>query len=286
MLPGEPQMGSEPHPPERYLERVARLDVRRVGALVMAPRGDLAVTRARNDKVLALAHAPGSRFYAVCSVHPADGTAALAEVDRVAAAGARALKLHPNTQQFDVADASVQAVVARAAAHRLPVLFDAYSPFDANQAGKFMMLALQTPEARLILAHAHGSRFLDLIAYEILARYPWWKRNVWIDLSATGPLFSASPFAEQFVWVCRKVGADRLLFGSDYPLDDPSTAVERVAALGFGPAELDALFYQNAAELFGFGDPPPTERGGGRARAVSPVPPGSRREDRPGAPRG
>lgn len=250
-------MGNAPHPPERYRELVQDLDVRHVGALVIAPRGDLERTRARNDRVLALARAPGTVYYAVCSVHPADGAAALTEIDRVAAAGARALKLHPNTQQFDVADPAVADVVARASQHHLPVLFDAYSPFDANQAGKFMMLAIQRPESRLILAHAHGSRFLDLIAYEILARYPWWRRNVWVDLSATGPLLSGGPFADQFVWVCRKVGVERLLFGSDYPLDDPKEAVTKIASLGFGADELDAIFYGNAAAMFGW-PPAPT----------------------------
>jgi uncharacterized protein len=96
-------------------------------------RGCLDRTRARNDRLLQLAKESGGFFYPVCSVHPADGRAALEEIDRVAADGAAWLKLHPNTQQFDVADPAVTGVVQKAAEHGLPVLFDAYSPGRLRQ---------------------------------------------------------------------------------------------------------------------------------------------------------
>jgi predicted TIM-barrel fold metal-dependent hydrolase len=83
--------------------------------------------------------------------------------------------------------------------------------------------------------------------------YPWWARKVWIDLSATAELLAGSPFADQFVWVLRKVGVDRLLFGSDFPLtSNPRRALDALVDLGFGPEELRAIAHDNAAELFGF----------------------------------
>lgn len=251
MLGPEPIMGEGPHAAEDYLREADGLDIRSIGALVMAPRGDIRLTREQNDFVLELSRKTKGRFYAVCSVHPSDGQNALDEIDRVAMQGAKCLKLHPNTQNFDVADPDVEKVVRKAAEKGLPLLFDAYSPFDANQPGKFIMLAMNVPDARIILAHAHGAHFLDLIVYDILARYPWWKRNVWVDISAIGPLLSGSPFAEQFRWVMRKVGVDRLLFGSDYPMDKPREAVEAIVKLGFEPQELHRIFFQNASELLG-----------------------------------
>lgn len=251
-MEGTPPLRSEPHRAADYLAKVRGLDVRHVGAVVIAPHDDLPETRARNDAVLALGRSSGGPFYPVCSVHPADGAKAFRELDRVARAGARCLKLHPNTQQLDVADPSVEAVVRRATRRGLPILFDAYSPFDAGQVGKFVLLAMKVPEARLILAHAHGPRFAELLVYDVLARYPWWRRNVWVDLSATAALLAGSPYAESFHWVLGKIGVDRLLFGSDYPLDDPTRAVDAVATLGFSRRELDQVFYHNAADLFGF----------------------------------
>jgi uncharacterized protein len=182
-------------------------------------------------------------------VHPFDGPGAAAELERVAAAGATWVKLHPNTQDFDVAAPEVTAVVEVATRLGLPVLFDANSPWDRNQPGKFIQLAMRVPECRLILAHAHGPDFPSLLAYEVLSRYPWWPRQVWIDVSATASMLSGSPFAEQFVWVLRKVGTDRVVYGSDYPLDDPVASLTAVRALGFNDDEVRAIVHDNAAAL-------------------------------------
>lgn len=240
---------AEPHPAEAYLARAEGLGVERAAALVIAPRGDMDLTRALNDAVFELAGKHGGFFFPVCSVHPADGEAALRELERLAAAGKCWLKLHPNTQDFDVAAPEVRAVVEKAGDLGMVVLFDAWSPFDPAQPGKFVKLAMSAPQTRLILAHAHGTDFASLLMYEVLSRYPWWPRKVWIDISATAPLLAGGPFAEQFRWVLEKVGTDRILFGSDYPLDDPASAVAAVRSLGFCDAALRAILHDNAAEL-------------------------------------
>ena len=249
MLGTDDQIVATPHPPEAYRSLVSFTRVARAAALTIAPAGDLPATRAKNDGVLKLARDSGGFFYPVCSVHPADGREALEEVDRVVRAGAAWLKLHPNMQHLDVAGPAVEAVVGKAAALGVPVLFDAYSPWDANQPGKFVDLAMAVPESRLILAHAHGPGFPQLLVYDILARYPWWRRRVWFDISATGPLLAGGPFADQFTWVLRKIGIDRVVFGSDYPLDDPLAAIRAVAALGFTDDEQAAILHDNAAAL-------------------------------------
>jgi uncharacterized protein len=248
LVPGE-SIVAVPHPPEAYLSLVKGSQVTRAAAITIARPNCLGRTRARNDRLLQLAEDSGGFFYPVCSVHPADGRAALDEVDRVAAGGAAWLKLHPNTQQFDVADAAVARVVRKATDNGLPVLFDAYSPWDANQPGKFVNLAMAVPDARLILAHAHGPGFPQLLVYDVVGRYPSWQRNVWIDISVTGPMLAGGPFAEQFAWVLRKVGTDRIVFGSDYPLDDPLAAARAVADLGFTDAEQAAILHDNAESL-------------------------------------
>jgi uncharacterized protein len=249
MLDPESQIVAVPHPPEAYRALVDGSQVSRAAALTIAHGGDLDRTRARNNAVIKLAQDSGRFFYPVCSVHPEDGLAALREVDRVAAAGAAWLKLHPNTQRFDVAGPAVAKVVRKAAERGLPILFDAYSPWDANQPGKFVNLAMAVPESKLILAHAHGPSFPQLLVYDVFAHYPEWRRNVWIDISVTAVMLAGSPFAGQFAWVLRKVGIDRVVFGSDYPIDDPLTAVRAVTELGFSDEEQAAILHDNADAL-------------------------------------
>ena len=108
-----PPMGHGEHRLSDYQAATRHLDLARFGVLAMALPGDLDATQALNDAVLAVSEAD-SRAFALCSVHPYDGEAALAEVDRVAAAGAKGIKLHPNTQSLDVADQRVAEVVRRA----------------------------------------------------------------------------------------------------------------------------------------------------------------------------
>ena len=91
-------------PPEEYRVMVHGAGITHAAAIAVAPAGDLERTRTRNDAVLTLSAGSGGFFLPVCSVHPADGEAALAELDRVAAAGCRWLKLHPMMQAFDLAD--------------------------------------------------------------------------------------------------------------------------------------------------------------------------------------
>lgn len=220
--------------------------------LPIAPKGDSAKTRTLNDFTLTFAKANPDRVLPFASVHPEDGAAAFAELTRAAHAGARGLKLHPNTQRFDVASPAVAALVDKAAELKLPVLFDAYSPFDADEIGKFVKLAITHPTARLILAHMGGPRFPELIVFWILPKYGV-PRNVWFDLSAAAPLYARSPYQEQFVFICRKVGIDRLLFGSDFPFFQPTEALDAVRALGFTAEEERQILYANASALLDAG---------------------------------
>ncbi|HEX3757251.1 MAG TPA: amidohydrolase family protein [Kofleriaceae bacterium] len=233
------------------LELDRKAGVTRSALIVIAPRGDLAATRALNDRVIAAANASAGRLYPIGSVHPADGKDALGELARIAAAGVRVIKLHPNTQQFDVGAPEVAAVVARAGELGMAVLFDGFSPWDANQPGKLLTLAISHPDARIIIAHIGGPRFDDMQTFAWLRIFPWFQRNVWFDLSATSHFLAGSPYQDQLVWVVRQIGVDRILFGSDYPADTPEHAVQDVRRLGFTAAEQRQIFFDNARALLG-----------------------------------
>lgn len=237
-------------------DRVAALlddpRIAHIGAIVIAPKGDVAATRRQNDELLELAR-QHPRIVPVASVHPADGADALGEIRRVAAAGARMLKLHQNTQGFALSDPEVGDVLSEAGRVGIPVLFEGTNALDAQTFPELLKLAATHPDTNIVLAHMGFTNFADLLVYSQLEAYPWWKRNVYFDLSATVPFLADSPFADQLVWTIRRLGADRVMFGSDFPV---STFEETLAAfdtLGLEPEERQAILYDTAARLLRLG---------------------------------
>lgn len=241
-------------------EALQRLDdeagVTQSALIVMARRGDLEHTRAQNDAVIAAAAASNGRFYPIASVHPLDGDAALAELQRVRDLGVRVIKLHPNTQNFDVSDPAVAALAQRAGELGLILLFDSYKPWDASEIGKFLLLAVQNPQTKFILAHMGFAQFRETAVFGELDRLGL-PTNVWFDLSAIAMTYADSPIEPELVWTIRHIGTDRFLFGSDWPVYTPAEAADAIRRLDLTPEERTQIFHDNAAALLALDAPTP-----------------------------
>ncbi len=212
---------------------------------VPPPAADAAGVRQGNDNLAAFARAHPGRFLAVAALPALDGEAALREAERVAGLGFAGVKLSP--ERLDLGTPEVHALVARATALKLVVYIEGWWPNAAYEVGK---LALALPQARLVLTHLGGVRFSDVLLFRMLDLHPFTPRNVWFDLSAVAPLYADSPYAAQLLWVCRQVGVDRILFGSDWPLTGLEDAAGSVHRLGFTPQEQAEVFFDNAQALF------------------------------------
>jgi len=223
---------------EAHVERAVLLPV-------PAPTADAAAVRQTNEQLLAFAKTQPGHFLPIAALPTSDADAALREVERVASLGFAGVKLSP--ERLDLMAPDVRSLVARAAALKLVVYVEGWWPDAAYEVGK---LALAQPRARLVLTHLGGVGFTDVLLFRVLDLHPFTPRNVWFDLSGVAPLYADSPFAGQFLWVCRQVGVDRLLFGSDWPLTSLEDAAKSVQRLGFTPAEQAQVFRDNAEALF------------------------------------
>ena len=232
----------------RALDQAA--GVQRSALIVMTQKGDLAATHALNDAVVAAAAADPEHFYPIASVHPADGDAALTELDRLAKLGVKAIKLHPNTQKLDVGDPAVARVTEKAGALGMVVLFDSYNPLDTNQTGKLMMLSFRQPGTRFIFAHMGFTQFREMLTLATLRKLGY-GGNVWLDISAIVTAYAGSPVQPELVWTLRQHGMDHVLFGSDWPVDTPATAIAAVQSLGLTADEERLVLHDNAAQLMG-----------------------------------
>lgn len=214
-----------------------------------AKAGYPAAIRAGNDSIIALA-AKDRRVIPIGTVHPYDGEAALAEIDRIAAKGVRVLKIHAHTQQFDIADPRVLAVAKRAGERGLIVLSDNASilPGDCE---KLFNLALAAPKTKFIFAHLGGMnfRFWNILKAARTAE-GLFGDNIYFDLSATVTIVADSPIADEFAWTIRNVGVDHVLLGSDYPqysLKQNNDALDRLPLTAEEKAKIRS---GNAQRLF------------------------------------
>jgi predicted TIM-barrel fold metal-dependent hydrolase len=227
-------------------EEMDQAGVDRAALIVVPPSQDLAAARVLHDQVAALLRRQPGRFIGIGAVQPADGEAGLREMERIAALGFRGVRITP-PGKLDLGTADVRALVARAEALKLVVYIEGWWPGAAHETGK---LALAFPQVRIVLTHMGGIRFDDILVFRVLELYPFYPRNVWFDLSAVASLYVDSPYAEQLRWVCRAVGTDRVLFGSDFPLTSLPAALGTVRRLGFTRDEQRRILHDNAEALF------------------------------------
>ncbi|WP_243450970.1 amidohydrolase family protein [Sphingosinicella sp. CPCC 101087] len=210
--------------------------------------------RANNDALIALAREhPG--MLPVATVHPYDGEAALTELERVAAAGVKVLKIHPHTQRFDPDDARVLALVRRAGDVGIVVLMDNANVLPGDSQ-KLFNLALAAPRTQFIFAHLGGFdfRFWNILKAARTAE-GLFGDNIYFDISAIVALVADSPLEEEFVWTIRNVGVDHVLLGSDYPQYSLEQNVDALDRLGLEDAEKAMISHENARKLFRLDDP-------------------------------
>ncbi|MCH7606187.1 MAG: amidohydrolase [Chloroflexi bacterium] len=213
---------------------------------------DLAVAREANDYIMESVERFSDRLLGFCSVNPAWGDAAISEVERCAAAGVRGIgELHPDTQGFDITGKAIMAPLMDTALRLgLPVLVHASEPAGhqypgkgRTTPGKLYRFIENFPGNTIICAHWGGG----LPFYALMPEVPAIIENVYFDTAASPFLYKPEVFAA----VAGLVGANKILFASDYPLIPPRRLLAQLEEAGLDEADRDAILAGNASRLFG-----------------------------------
>ncbi|MFX0067938.1 MAG: amidohydrolase family protein [Candidatus Hodarchaeota archaeon] len=217
--------------------------------ILMAKKGELDETKKMNDRLGAICQGE-SRFIGFGSVHPLDGEAGLEEMDRcVKDLKLKGFKFHPGVQNFDVGEPMVIELFKKAAELDVPVLIDSCDARDATQNTKFFNIALACPDTKICFAHVGMHRFMDYFIFGFLRGTAVVKMDVYFDLTSSCSLFKDSPFQEQFLWITKLLGSDRLLFGSDFPGNSQKNSIDDVRGFGYPDDWLPKILGDNAAKL-------------------------------------
>lgn len=169
-----------------------------------------------------------------------------AEVERIAAAGFAGVKFHPEYQLFRFNDATMDDAWAAMAEFGLVAYLHAggervFRPPFHSTPTEIAELQRRFPRLKVAAAHLGGFGMWDESEATLVGS------QVYLDLSHT---FFWMP-DEQMLRMIRNHGAERILFGTDAPWQDPGEVLEAFLKLPLSDAERERICYANARELMG-----------------------------------
>lgn len=188
-----------------------------------------------NAGVLAACQRSHGRLLPFYFANPLRGAAPYIE----AAADFHGLKLAPIVHGVPFSDPRVRDLVAAAAEFQHPTYLHCL-PHAGFGVSDVIDLAKAIPDAQIILGHG-GLGHADFHGISLIAKQP----NIYFETSGS---FSAST---RFAW--QTLGADRVLFGSEYPLQDPRVELTKMEALELPADDYRRIMGDNMRGLLALG---------------------------------
>ncbi len=198
-------------------------------------------------------------IYSFGGIHP-DNENYREILRKLADNGIKGIKIHPQYQEVPIDDIRFMRIIDCASENGLIVLthggYDPGYPSDPEQVSSPKRIRHVLDELKprcLIAAHMGGWSAWDEVEEYLVGQ------NVWLDTSVCmgtrrdreGQIrpntMVLSP--EQFCRIVRTHGADRVLFGSDYPWSEEAVAIEQIRESGLNDDELELVLGGAAEKL-------------------------------------
>lgn len=217
------------------LERADLAGTAQMVILPVATRPDR--TRHINEFIIREA-AVQDRFYGFGTVHAAmDGL--MDEVDFIQKNGLRGIKIHPDYQIFGIDDPRMFPVYEQIQGV-LPMVFHMGDlRYEYSHPARLRHVLDLFPKLQAVAAHFGGYQMRE-IAKEVLT-----DTNCLFDTSSS-LMFMEPGEAETYI---RHYGAERFLYGTDYPMWDPAVEIERFLKLDLTDDEKEQIFWKTGAAL-------------------------------------
>lgn len=162
-----------------------------------------------------------------------------AEAQYIMEKGLRGIKMHPDFQHFDIDDARLFPAY-EAISGKIPVAFHMGDPrYDYSRPARLRHLLELFPKLDVIAAHFGGYRMYEE-AYTQLK-----DKNCIFDLSSS-LMFMEDGIAEKYI---NLYGAERMAYGTDYPLWDPVHEVQTFLQLKLTDDQLEQIAWKTTHDF-------------------------------------
>jgi len=205
-----------------------------------------------NDYILESVARHPKRLIGFCAVQPQSPEAAIAEIERCAKGGMRGVgEMRPDMQLFDLGDKeATQPIVEALRKHELILLTHASEPVGHDYPGKGIItpdrlypFITNFPDLTIVCAHWGGG----LPFYALMPEVKQAMKNVFFDTAASPFLYSPQVYNQ----VTQLVGADKILFGSDYPLLAQTQLLQEINSADLSEEAKSLILSGNAQRVLG-----------------------------------
>lgn len=184
----------------------------------------------------------GGKLTGLGTLHP-DSEDIEGDANHLLELGLKGVKLHPDIQQFQCDNDRCMKIYELCEKNNLVVLMHTGDyRYDYSNPNRIIPILERFKKLTFIGAHLAGWSVWQE-AYEKLSRY----ENLYVDCSSCFGFFDKDKIYE----LMKKYGADRILFGTDYPMWSPRKEMETFLSLGFSDEEKMKIIGLNAKKIFG-----------------------------------
>lgn len=191
------------------------------------------------------------------SLHPDMDGDLLMHLQRYIALGAKGIKIHPSIQEFVPNHPKMQDIYAYCDAHALPVVFHCglvSHVYLNNYADLDMLLPVIDAYRHIPIVLTHMAEGNAADVFSVARQYPHVSFDTSIAISGKlcikrvhDPCWQDDAFV---VDVIQRVGASRIVFGSDYPFGSPIHDVTRFLRMPLTDDEKRMIVGGNALRIF------------------------------------